>query len=76
MSQKGTHTWDLIIQYHRCPECGYIIESRCDFHYRMGKWIKELSCPRCSHQFTLENNKKPTFGPLIGSSQPPEVEWK
>ncbi len=75
MTQKGTHTWDLIIQYHKCPKCGYIIESRKDFYYRLGKWVKDVSCERCGHQFLLERKTDLTFGPLIGSPQPPEVEW-
>ena len=33
MSQKGQHTWDLVLQYHRCPRCGWIIESQEDFQY-------------------------------------------
>lgn len=76
MSQKGTHTWDLILQYHQCPKCGYIIESRKGYDYRLGKYQKDLECERCHHIFTVTKNTKPTFGPLIGEAQPVEVDWK
>jgi uncharacterized C2H2 Zn-finger protein len=77
MSQKGEHTWDLVIQYHRCPVCGYITESRENYTYRMGgKYQKDLECPRCHHLFTLTKLRKPSFGPLIGDPQPKEVSWE
>ncbi len=76
MTQKGEHTWDLILQYHRCPKCGQIIESREDYRYQMGKWIKDVKCDRCGHQERLEKKVKLTFGPLIGTPEPPEVNWK
>lgn len=75
MTQKGAHTWDLVIDYQRCPKCGFIIESREEFHYQMGSWVKEISCDRCGNVFTVTNNHKPTFGPLIGTPQPPEITW-
>lgn len=75
MAQKGSHTWDLHLQYHRCPKCGYILESRSDFENRFGKYIKELICNRCQHHFTLTKEVKPTFGPLTGNPQPVEFDW-
>lgn len=75
MTQKGEHSWDLHIRYHRCPQCGFILESREDYTYRMGQYIKELSCDRCKRQFVEIKKTTPTFGPLIGTPQPPEVEW-
>jgi len=56
MTQKGEHTWDLIIQYHRCPYCEKIVESRDDYHYQLGSWIKEVTCDRCGRTFTLKKN--------------------
>ncbi len=76
MTQQGEHTWDLIVQYHQCPKCGRINESREDYHYRLGAWIKEVTCERCGHAFRLTKQRKPTFGPLIGTPQPPEVDWQ
>jgi rubredoxin len=74
--QKGEHTWDMIIQYHRCPKCGHIIESREDFEYRLGGiYQKDLECPNCKNLFTLTKPRKPSFGPLIGDPQPTEMEW-
>ena len=64
--QKGNHTWDMIIQYHRCPKCGAIIESRFDFEYRLGKYVKDITCDKCNHCFTITKKIKPTFGPLWG----------
>jgi hypothetical protein len=75
MTQKGTHTWDIIIQYHRCPNCGGIIESREDFRYRSGKWSKDVKCDRCGHVFVLTKQRKRSFGPLIGDPQPIEMKW-
>lgn len=75
MTQKGNHTWDLVLQYHRCPSCGKIIESREDFRYLMGSWIKDVICERCGHTFRLTKKVKPAFGPLIGTPQPPEFDW-
>ena len=75
MAQKGEHTWDMIFHYHRCPECGFIIESREDYEYRLGHYVKTLDCPRCHGSFTLEKETKPTFGPLIGEPQPVEWDW-
>lgn len=75
MSQKGEHTWDLIQQYHRCPSCGHIIESREDYKYHAGKWTKTVRCDKCGHSFICEKKGKLTFGPLIGDPQPPEITW-
>lgn len=76
MSQRGEHTWDRILQYHRCSNCGYILESRENYQYRLGGiYQKELECPRCGQKFTLTKPRKPSFGPLIGDPQPIEVEW-
>lgn len=76
MTQKGTHTWDIVIQYHRCPSCGFITESREDYHYQMGKWLKQVECGRCGAITTYEQKLKPKFGPLIGTPQPPEFDWE
>jgi uncharacterized C2H2 Zn-finger protein len=76
MSQKGTHTWDLNLFYHRCPKCGYIIENRDGWSYRLGKYEKDLACTRCGHAFTAVKPSKPRFGPLIGEPQKPEFDWK
>jgi len=75
MGQQGEHTWDLVIQYHRCPECGWIIESREDYVYVLGKYQKEVECDRCGHRFTLIKSTTPSFGPLIGRPEPIETEW-
>jgi hypothetical protein len=76
MSQQGTHTWDLVLQYHCCPECGTIIESREDFHYQMGSWLKEIQCTKCKKIFLVKKQQKLKFGPLLGVEQSPEWEWE
>lgn len=76
MTQKGLHTWDLILQYHRCPKCGYVIESRNDFTFHKNRGVKEVTCSRCNHAFELTKERKSTFGPLLGTPQPPEFDWQ
>jgi rubredoxin len=76
MTQKGEHTWDLVIDYKRCPKCGFINEDRQEFQYQMGSWVKDVTCSRCEHTFEVKNNRKLTFGPLIGMPQPPEITWE
>lgn len=71
----GDHTWKIIIQYHRCPACDYIIESRKDYNYRMGQYEKKVVCSRCHHHFVVHKSQEPKFGPLIGDPQPPEFDW-
>ena len=75
MPQKGTHTWDLILHYHRCPKCGFILESREDFKYQAGKYIKEVECSRCKNHYVVTRSLKPTFGPIIGHPEPKEWDW-
>lgn len=72
---KGDHTWPLYVHYHACPKCGFIIESREDYRYVMGKYKKELQCPRCNNSFKEIKPTTPTFGPLIGTPQPSEFDW-
>ncbi len=75
MTQKGTHTWDLIVQYHRCPKCGYIIESRENYQYCLGRYQKDLQCTRCQQFFTVFKQRRPSFGPFFGDSEPIEIDW-
>lgn len=75
MTQKGEHTWDIVIHYYRCPKCGNIIESREAYKYRLGVYGKDVECPRCHHGFRVLKKTKPTFGPLSGEPQPVEFDW-
>lgn len=59
MRQKGTHTWEIVIHYHRCLKCGWIIESREDFDYRLGRYQKDLVCPRCQYAFSITKQSRP-----------------
>lgn len=76
MTQKGEHTWDLIFQYHRCDKCGWIIESREDYQYRMGEYVKDLECPRCHHFFQLSKIFPKRIGPIFGDPTRPEFDWR
>lgn len=60
-----THTFDIFINYHSCPECKYILENRKPYVYRLGKYYLDLECPRCGHGFEVESPRKPKFGPLL-----------
>lgn len=64
--QHGDHTWDIIIEYFKCPQCGLILESRDKYQYRLGVYQKDLICDRCKHSFTVTKKIKHTFGPLLG----------
>lgn len=76
MRQKGTHTFDIFLTYHRCPKCGYIFESREDYQYRMGKYEKDLTCPNCGHFYTLTREGRPSIGPFFGEAPKPEFDWR
>lgn len=76
MTQRGPHTWDLVIQYHKCPSCGYIMESREGYRYRLGEYLKDLECPRCHKAFTIKKNIEITVGPIFGEGKPCEMEWR
>lgn len=75
MSQRGNHTWDMVITYHLCPECGYINESRQKYEYLNGRYQKEAQCSRCHHAFTAVQPGTPSLGPILGDPQPVETEW-
>ncbi len=75
MSQKGIHTWDLVLMYHRCPHCDYLFESRKPFSYMLGKYKKEETCPRCNKDFILEKPSSHTLGPFFGEPTPTEITW-
>lgn len=76
MTQKGEHTWDLEIRYHRCPQCGFIIESREKGVLRNGNYEKELKCSRCLNSFVDIQATKPGFGPIFGEPTKAEVNWE
>lgn len=68
ISHKHPWTFKIVHQYHRCEKCGFIIESREDYEYRLGIYEKELVCTRCHHHFVV--SKKMHFDPLF---KPPYV---
>lgn len=52
MPQRGPHTWDFLMTYHRCPHCGYVQSSQQVFVKRLGLWQKEITCLRCKKGYT------------------------
>lgn len=75
MTQRGRHTWDMVVAYHACPKCGFIQENREGYTYRLGKYQKDLECPRCLYHYTLTKNVRMTPGPLFGEGDSAEVTW-
>lgn len=75
MRKKGTHTFDIYLRYHRCPFCGFIFESRADYQSEFGHRVKDLICPRCSHEYRIKKNGLEPIGPLFGSPPKPEFDW-
>ena len=70
--RHGNHTWDLILHYYACPQCGYSLENQDKFEPRFHRLEKEIGCPRCHHHFIIEKKTQPTLGPLLGHD--PEVD--
>lgn len=56
--QHGNHTWDIIVEYYRCPHCGFIAESREKFENRLGLYQKDFICHRCKKLFTITQRKR------------------
>lgn len=66
--RHGNHTWDIVLDYHLCPQCGYIIENRQKYTLSSGSYQRNLVCERCKHNFTVTKHKPKTFGPFLGSN--------
>ena len=69
--QHGNHTWDIIVNYYRCPQCGYILENREKFLKINHHLVKDLVCSRCQQGFTITKKIQSSFGPLLGH----DLEW-
>jgi uncharacterized C2H2 Zn-finger protein len=72
---QGDHTWDIIVDYHRCPACGFIQESRQPYAVEGDILVKQLTCERCDGVFKATKARKKSFAPLFGSRQPAEFDW-
>jgi rubredoxin len=64
--KHGNHTWDIVINYHECPACGFINENRNKYERRFNILHKDIVCARCNKAFSVTKITKPTFGPLLG----------
>ena len=73
--QKKIHTWEIILEYIKCPNCGSIIEDRQMYKDFFGKPYKEMHCSRCQHKWIIEKKKGSRFGPLFGDPSPITTEW-
>ena len=71
-----THTWEIYVRYHLCPKCSQIIESREDYHYRLGEQVKTMTCPHCYHTWTEKKKTEEPLGPIFGKPPKPEFFWK
>lgn len=71
MTQKGSHTWDILIDYHLCPECKHIVENRQEYSLKSGQYVKEMKCPSCGHSFSVFKAKKPRWSLFAGS----DADW-
>lgn len=69
-----THTWNLYLCYHRCPQCELIFESRKPYEKEGKKLVKNLTCPQCAHLYRLEK-VAPRHTHLFGSTPKPEFDW-
>lgn len=68
--QIGDHTWKVQVAYHKCPECGYIVENRTDYQDHLGIKKKDIVCPKChTHYFVYKKGSK-ALGPLIEPNHP------
>ena len=73
--QKKLYTWETILEYIKCPKCGWILEDRQLYKSFFGKPYKQLQCLQCQHQWMVEKKKSQRFGPLFGEATPTTVEW-
>lgn len=69
--RRGSHTWDIVIEYLRCPACDYVIENREKYEFKSHHFEKKVSCPRCGKTFTVTKPKKKGFGPIFGHNENP-----
>lgn len=68
VTSHGPHTWPIVHDYHKCPNCGIIAESRIPYEYRLGEYQKEVHCGKCKKDFTVARHVKPALGPLWNAS--------
>lgn len=57
--RQGTreHTWDIILDYQRCPKCGNITESRNKYIYQLGLYQKDVTCNHCGNVFIVTKKR-------------------
>lgn len=63
--QHGDHTWDIIIDYVKCPHCGYILENRQKYESHPTGYERPMVCIHCKQSFTSYRNNQPDWPALI-----------
>ncbi len=64
---RGDHTWDIVIDYRSCPDCGYIMEDRQKYQRHDDNLEKQIVCGRCNKTFTVTKKIPSSFGPLFNN---------
>lgn len=54
----GDHTWDIVMDYHQCPFCDFIVENRQKYILQEGFYRRDLICTRCNQPFTVQKKNK------------------
>lgn len=66
---RGTHDWDMHLEYHRCPSCGYIEECRKPYEARFERFEKDRQCGRCGYVYTVNRFRMLPQEPLLERSE-------
>lgn len=63
--KQGNHTWEIIIDYVKCPHCGYILENRKKYEKQSGEYVRDFTCPCCKESFTITRQRPPNWPALL-----------
>lgn len=64
------HTWDILINYYKCPFCLTILENREHFQEKKDFYYKDFLCTECGKQFTVTKEKRRGYKPFFGQPKP------
>lgn len=61
--QLDNHTCTMTWEYHECPKCHKITESRTEYkRCDSGVYRKKVSCKKCKETFEVEKKLPPMLG--------------
>lgn len=61
--QLDNHTCPLVWEYHTCPKCKKITESRQAYkRFDDGSYRKKVACKKCHETFEVSKILKPLLG--------------